>query len=288
MTRRFQDEIDAQDVANEAIMLRAAANHTIMLVEGPDDHKVFINFIDSEVCEIIISYGRENAIGAMEILERLNLQGIICIVDSDFSFFTPYVDDPNIIKTDLHDLETMMFVSGAFDKVLAELGSTAKITNVIESGTHPRELIRKAAHPIGIVRHYSLSNRLGINFEGIGVAYVNRRTLEVDLDELITHALRRSQMPPTREQGIHGYIAYWMGRHHDHWHMVCGHDLSEVFGKALQSALGTQNAGATTAEVIERSLRLAYGWADFITSHLYARIRHWESKNVPYCCLRSA
>ena len=69
----------------------------------------------------------------------------------------------------------------------------------------------------------------------------------------------------------------WMGKKHDHWHMCCGHDLAEVFGLALQSLLGTQNAMVVRGEQIERAMRLAYSAVDFVKANLYKKIKNWEA-----------
>jgi hypothetical protein len=286
MLRALEDEMEAWSVASEAIMLRAASNKTIMLVEGAKDNKFFNRFVDKDVCDIVISYGHENAVGALAILKDRNLDGIVCVIDSDFSGFGPVVEDPNIIRTDLHDLETMLIESPAFDRVLAELGSEAKIVNLINRGKNPREIVRAAAHPLGVLRHHSLVASLNLDFDGFGLSHVDRRTLEVDIDEMIAHSLRRSRKPPNHHQDARRYIAVWIGRRHNHWHMCCGHDLAEVFGLALQSVLGTQNATLVKADQIERALRLAYEWADFVKTALHAKIREWELRNAPYRCLK--
>ena len=184
------------------------------------------------------------------------MQAIVCIIDSDFSKFRPLIEDSDIIRTDSHDLETMLIESPAFDKVLAEYGSEAKIANLLAQGRDPRQIVRAAAHPLGILRHYSRVSRLNLVFEGFGLSHVERRTLEIDIDEMIGHSLRRSRKPPEHHQGARTYIAMGIGRNHDHWHMCCGHDLAEIFGLALQSLLGTQNATVVRADQIERALRL--------------------------------
>jgi Protein of unknown function (DUF4435) len=283
----FEDEIDASAVANEAIMLRTIADRTIMLVEGPSDGSLLFNFIDKDECEIIISYGHEKAITALEILRSKNYRGVLCIIDSDFSHFFPRIEDPDVIRTDLHDLETMMFVSPAFERVLNELGSRPKIDNILNSGRAPRDLIRLAAHPLGIIRHFSCVNRANLRFEKFGTNHISRQTLDVDRGEMITQVFRRSMRSaqPDELNAIRGHLEVWLVRPHNHWQMCCGHDLVEAFGKALQSVLGSRNSGEVSREAIEQSLRLAYSPADFIQTNMYARIRIWETNNVPYRCL---
>jgi hypothetical protein len=281
----MENEIDAFAVANEAIMLRTAVDKTIMLIEGSKDYKVFSHFIDHEECELVISHGQANAVGALHLLRTRKMNGVICVIDSDFSFFVPLIEDPDIVRTDLHDLETMIFNSPAFDKVLAEFGSKAKVENFVASGKNPRVCIRDAAHYLGLVRLYSSFNRFGIDFEGFGLSHVDRRSLEVDIDKMVQHAVRRSRKSPDYHGPIRAHVVAWLERTHDRWHVCCGHDLAEVFGLALSSLLGTQNATMVKGEQIERALRLAYEWRDFVRTRLYKAIRFWEARNSPYLCL---
>jgi hypothetical protein len=74
---------------------------------------------------------------------------------------------------------------------------------------------------------------------------------------------------------------------HDQWHVCCGHDLVAILALGLRRALGTNDAGQVRAELIERSLRLAYEAEYFRGTQLYAAIRVWEERNLPYRVLAS-
>src|SRR5258707_9154382 len=121
MPSRIEDEIDPSTVAAEVVMLRAASNNTILVLEGPTDERLFVNFIEPGQCEIVIAHGRHNALEALAILRSRSLSGVLCIVDRDFDPILggdPSTED--ILITDDHDLEATIFRSSAFDRVLYE------------------------------------------------------------------------------------------------------------------------------------------------------------------------
>ena len=120
-------------------MLRAASTKAVILVEGGDDEKVYGEFIDGDKCEIVICQGHRNARDALGKLEGRTIWGILCVVDADFSaFIAQNGQSPNLLQTDDHDLEVMLFKSRAFDKVLGELGSPEKVREFTDKGVDPR------------------------------------------------------------------------------------------------------------------------------------------------------
>jgi Protein of unknown function (DUF4435) len=269
-------------------LLRAASTKSVMLVEGGDDEKVFVHFIDEDKCEIVICHGHEKALPALAKLESRNIQGILCIIDADFSAFGGRrVGSVNLLQTDDHDLEVMLFKSRAFDKVLGELGSQGKIKKLKDQGVDPREPIWRSAHCLGIFRLYSASKELNLKFEGISFKFVERKSLSVNVDLMIKTVFNNSMKPIANQDEIKKFIHHWLGQKHDHWQMCCGHDIAVVLGKGLQSLLGSQPCATTDGPAIERQLRLAYSSDQFRGSALYSGIRNWEQRNVPFLCLQS-
>lgn len=283
MLSRIEDEIEPSTLAAEVLMLRAASDNTILIVEGPSDERVFINFIEADECEIVIAHGRHNAIEATSILKKRALSGVLCIVDQDFSKFLD--DDPsseNILTTDDHDLETTIFRSEAFNRVLAEFASPTKIANAKSKWRELRTPIVLAAYPIGLLRLYSLQACLHLTFEGVRPVYVDRRTLAVNLD-LMIKTIAAHSMKSVDFDSIRAFFDRWPTGHRDPWTICCGHDLTEIFGKSLQSLLGSRRAIEVDHEATERALRLAFSFHDFRRTNLYKSIRSWEQKNSRIC-----
>jgi hypothetical protein len=288
MPSKLLDEIDGGTLAAEVIMLRAASTKAVILVEGASDEKIFVRFVDEEKCEIVICCGKKNALEALAILEGRNVLGILCIVDSDFSKITgERFESASVLVTDDHDLEVTLFKSRAFDRVLAELSSPTKIERLQAVWVDLREPIWRAAHLLGILRLYSAQCDLNLKFEGISFKFVDRKTISVNVDEMVKVVHNNSRKPVEGGAQIKAFIAEWVARPHDHWQMCCGHDLAVVFGKALNTLMGTQPTATTDGATMERQLRLAYSADQFKRTDLFAGICDWQNRNKPFECLQT-
>ena len=112
---------------------------------------------------------KNNTIKTVKILDKDKFSGILAIVDADF-WVLEKVDlaSQNVLLTDAHDLETMLFQSPAFDKFLAEFCSEDKLKTMIEQRKqNVRGILLEIARPIGYLRWYSIRNNLHLKFEGL-------------------------------------------------------------------------------------------------------------------------
>ena len=288
MSPRLEDEIEASAVAAEIVMLRAASNRAILLVEGPSDANFFFHFVNQETCEIVIAYGKGNVIGALTLVRAKTMDGVVCVIDADFQpFVGPPASDKDVLLTDDHDLEIMLFRSPAFEKVLTEYGSARKVRDFRKTAGGAREIIIRSAHPLGIFRLYSLEHNVHLRFRELKYTFVDRKTLKVDIDAMILVVHNHSMLRLIDDKPIKAFINKWLNTDHDPWQMCCGHDLIEIFAKALQSYLGSRRAIEVDYANVERALRLAYSFDNFSQSNLFSAIRSWEERNRPYICLRS-
>jgi hypothetical protein len=161
----LQDEITASSVAAEIVLLRAAAKKTILILEGGSDERLLSVFVDPDQCDIVISYGKDNAIDALTITRTNQISGVLCILDRDYlEFLNELPDDDNISFTDDHDIEVMLIRSSAFDRLLSEMGSQAKLDAITARGADIREIIRDTGHEVGIFRLLSLRSGLNLTF----------------------------------------------------------------------------------------------------------------------------
>jgi len=131
----MQEYITSYSIANEIRMIRSAFSGSFVIVEGDIDKKVYQNFIDPTACKIkCIEFKNDsNKQRVIEIIEILNADknfaGALALIDADFDNFekTKKIIE-NLFRTDFHDLECLIFVSPALEKVLTEFGSDVKIT----------------------------------------------------------------------------------------------------------------------------------------------------------------
>jgi fructose-1-phosphate kinase PfkB-like protein len=119
-------------VANQIRLRRSTFLGAFLLVEGSSDKVFYERFIDKTVCELVIVAGKPSSkirvMTVLRILEDSSFHGVLAIVDADFDRLeTSAHHSPNLLRTDTHDLETMLIDSPALDKVIAEFGSEEKI-----------------------------------------------------------------------------------------------------------------------------------------------------------------
>ena len=128
----MKDLLSIDRVANQIRLRRSTYSGTFLLVEGGKDKIFYERFVDKLACELVNASGKPSSklrvIEILKIFEKSSFQGVLAIVDADFERLESLLySSPNLLRTDTHDLETMLINSPAFDKVVAEFGSEEKI-----------------------------------------------------------------------------------------------------------------------------------------------------------------
>ena len=116
------------DIANEARMKRSPAERrtgnrlAIVIVEGRADQLLYTTILDVTKCLVITAFGKNNAIQALQILVADNTAGVMGLVDDDFdSLEGRNLRSANLTVSDVHDLESLLFVASSLDKLLTTL-----------------------------------------------------------------------------------------------------------------------------------------------------------------------
>lgn len=272
-----------QDIANNVRMMRAQYHGAILIVEGGTDMRVYEPFVDEAHCKLTPACGKENAIGALDILEKNRLEGVLVIVDADFwRLDGTKPNSPNLLLTDTHDLETMILSSDALEKVTSEFASPAKISKL---GKPIRDILLESAAPIGFFRWLSSATKdnLCVEFKKLAFDnFVDRRSLKVDIDKLIREAKVKSQNPSLDASAITRRIAKLETVGYDLWQVCSGHDLVQILSIGLKSLFGNRRAKGVTPQIVDGMLRVAYEYSHFCYTQLYASIKSWSKANQPY------
>ncbi len=276
-------------IANQIRLRRSTYPGTFLLVEGGSDKIFYERFVDRLACELVSTAGKPSsklrAIDVLKILEQSNFQGVLAIVDADFERIeTLLYTSPNLLRTDSHDLETMLINSPAFNKVVAELSSEDKIAlfnqNIIG-------VLLETGMSVGYLRWISQCDGLNLSFESITFSrFVNDQTLKIDEINLIREVKNKSQAFSLKDEDLQQRLLSRKSLSHDPWQVCCGHDLVEILSLSLRKAIGSKKTGYEPNS-LERNLRLAYEEAYFRQTHLYSEIRKWESNNQPFKVLRN-
>lgn len=280
--------IAGPDRAAEAEMVRAAFAGTILFLEGDSDALILDKFVDPEHCYIIVADGKEPVIDAVSLLEADGFQGVLGIVDADFDRVRGVTSpSPNVLSTDFHDFELMLFESDATSRVLAEIGSSEKLKRLLAArqATDIRSVVLTECFGLGVLRLVSIEEPFNLKFEDLSFkGFVDAPSFKLDLKSAVRAVVAQTQQAGLDPQSVEARVRTEMasGRPLNPYEVCCGHDVMEVFAIGLRRAIGSQEKAVACREHIERVLRLAYSFRDFAKSQLYGLIRTWETTNQPY------
>lgn len=278
-------EQTGQAIANEVLLIRDSYGGPVLLLEGDNDGKLFSRFLIDPDIHIIPAWGKENVIEAVTILESCeNVRGFFGIVDADFGRLDESLPDSrNIVATDDHDLEMMIVRTKAFCAVLSELGSKDKMENYLSEHGIRNDLLKKSM-VIGHLRHLSLSESLHLDFEKLKFeSFVDRSSLDVDIDELIRLVFESNAMPKARKEDVHRRLLRTLEHDDcDPYQICCGHDFVTILCIALRKVLGSLSGQDASPEKIGVHLRLAYDSSDFSRTRLYSDTKKWSEDNLGF------
>jgi hypothetical protein len=284
-----RDLLSVDRVANQIRLRRSTYSGTFLLVEGGSDKTFYERFVDKLACELVSVSGKPSSklrvIDVLKILEKSSFQGVLAIVDADFERLETFLySSPNLLRTDTHDLETMLINSPALNKVVAEFGSEDKIA---QFNRDVRLALLETGISVGYLLWISQCDRLNLTFEGITFSkFINEQTIQIDELRLIREIKNKSQAFSLKDEDLQQRLMAEKSNNHDPWQVCCGHHLVEILSLGLRKAIGSNKSADVEPNSLERNLRLAYEEVFFRDTKLYLDIRIWESNNQPFKVLR--
>ena len=276
--------------ANDARMRRALFKGVFLYVEGPSDERFYRKFLEPNECQVIICHGRPNVRDVCHILELASFKGAIGIIDADFNHLEgKSTGVSSVFQTDMHDCESFMLSTAAFDTLMLEIATPEKV-KAWQSNHTPdvrRHLLQQAALVSALLWH-SIRSGLRLCFDELEAKeYVVESTLTVDIPKLLGHVKNKSQRHDLPDDQLAVGIQQRLTEGADIWQLVRSHDVIDILSFALRKTLGTWKALDITPERLEQGLRLAYLEDDFSQTRLFDQIRQWEVAHIPFRVLRS-
>jgi hypothetical protein len=281
-------QIDGFYVAAQIRLIRQVHKGTILILEGETDARVFARFIDSNLCDIEIGFGKKNTADALNLLEDEGFPGVVALIDADFDRLlgTTYALE-SLCVTDFHDLDLTIFASSALDRYIAEHADMDLLKNGFESDLRTvRDRVVNASLPLGYCRFMSERRNLDLYFKDLKHdQFVSSNDLSVDSASLVAELISRSSTSCTLNE-LQTYIGSEAARQHDPYQLANGHDVAAILGIALRKLLATRRTVQTWASEVEAGLRLAFDWEAIAGTNLYGCLRAWEETNKPYRIFR--
>jgi hypothetical protein len=163
----------------------------IVAVEGGTDKRLLAKFSVTDRCRFVIANGKVNVVGALNILDQEDIEGILGVVDNDFdSILGRRETSPNIVDSFLHDIEIVMFTSCALDHVMAERADPARFT--FSDMEDFRRFLLERTRPLSYLRLISLRAPYDLDFDGLKFRFVSPQ-LRIDEQRLIEMLVSRTE-----------------------------------------------------------------------------------------------
>ena len=250
-----------QGVVNAVLVYLSTEKTTrqvAVLVEGPDDAKVYRKFFDQIMTQLFVSTGKDALQKYLQELLTKTKQAI-GIRDTDFcnlEHIKP--ENSHLFFTDYHDLEmTILYFEEIRRALFSEYGDLNRIDSVWES-------IVKEAVFAGYIRWFNEKNDYQIVFDGLFYKIDSNGDREqVLLDQL------NEQSPDKKEritkEMIDDFIIQY--KTSDVFNLCNGHDVIALLTKTF-----TINSKQTAT-----ALRLSFQQKQFIRTALYQELLAWQT-----------
>ncbi len=288
----MRDHQTAYSVANRVQMLRRADRaKAFLIVEGSQDCSVYRLFACPARCDVQWGFGRENALGAGQLLRRNGFSGFVIAVDQDeWVLNGGYPKEEHVVWTDGRDLESTLIFAGVADRLLANYAHPESLKDIERSTKHNvLEHLIEWCGALGAMRWVIRRGRLGLPCKHVDAfASVNRDSMQISIEQLADSVLNGASgplpdaRPRLKKRLVTETIHLLVSARDQKWLYCSGHDLCIALASGLREDFGKDLCEDLTADILEAAVRTAYAWSDFETTKLHGRIRTWEGKNPPF------
>jgi len=288
-----------EDIVAKLRMFRSRyPRHSLVLVEGQTDQALWTEY-RAERCSLIPAGNKEKAVKALEITNsKTSLQGVAAIVDPDFWLVerSTLLDLDDLLFDDSPDIETLMINTPALEKVMRHTFVNLVTDEVHDFAKKLRDEAIRLAVEFGYFRlldfrqrNYNLMlRRVSDRFAD----FIDEKTVQFNSHKVATTLLEENSALSASElleqvEELKGHIKAEM--------VMCrGKDVLSLlalvmpihFRSVFKREMSQKARKQTTGNELARALRIAFEYAHFLVTTLYARIRDWETTNTPYKILK--
>lgn len=279
-------------IAN-SILQKTSFKGSYLVVEGNRDFSLFRKFTNDTFCKVEIAFGGKNVIDTITELKNRGYEDVIGVLDSDFRKLEndlPIL--PNILLTDFHDIELMIFSSEAFETVISHYSISKKIASLkIENENKDlREIFLNLALPLGYLKWANKQNNWGLVFkpsnpEGKSLSYsdfippdtLKFTSYEDMIQTVVNYTANKSKPTVTKEDALK-FTKKLINSTHSLLQLCNGHDITHIICLSLRRKISNLNANAVKPEQLEKELIFAYDSRHFEQTELYRQIKKWEKE----------
>ena len=158
-------ELDAHDIAQEIRQERQVHKGSFLLLAGERDIKRFAKFIDQDACSIQNCFGRDNLLGAIDILVNESFPGVLGLADAEFDRIEGLVT-PNerVIFSESHDFDLDLVRTDVLRRYLTEVGHPDKC-NEHGGAEGVRAWVLRGCKPLSMLRYIACIQNIRSSFD---------------------------------------------------------------------------------------------------------------------------
>lgn len=273
-------------------MLRQAQNYAILYIEGESDQRFYIWATEGNQVLLQSMNGKKDVIEAIRKDNEQKLKGRLAIVDCDFDFILkriPY-KEKNLIVTDTHDIETVMYEACSYRVIEDEFISIDKLGFISNEGKNLWSYVIQFAIQLGKLRLLSCENKWNLNFREAEQRMKDYFHLKNDFPEFKFYGYMKKvwSCSPSCKLSYEELKDSYNDdkRKFDQWHICRGHDISLML--SIIYSLEMYGTKRISVDDVERTLRTSYkGSKGFLKSNMCQTIREWQRLNSEWRILRA-
>ncbi len=255
-------------------------------VEGGSDKRLLSTFLDVKNIKVKIMGGWENVVSLIELANSEHADCVLGLIDSDYHRVSANTRHSvnsieNIVYTDHHDIEMMLFCSNALAKYLSVKGHIENRVSVDDY----RKIVLDLAKPLGILRLISIERGLNLWFDDIRyIKFIRRESLEIDIREMVRIIICRTcsetgQSISTTVEALLSSITEPCYCSLDPLLLCNGHDVLNIVVISMQRKFGSIDPSKINEQDTFDNLLLAYTNEEFETTILNKKIMEWINTN---------
>ena len=281
----MRDQLTLDSKLNECRILYLTKNQITIAVEGDSDVLVFKQFYDCELLRFEPHGGYENVLNLINHANLPETNYLLGIIDKDYHTLSTqtnhkYAQVPNIIYTDNHDVEMLMFESTAFEKYLSVLSQEHKLKSIPDA----RSFLFQRAEQIGALRLYSINQHLDLYFEGMDYEkFFDRKSAIINNDAMVAYITHRTRCEKQRtitqtDAEIISATREILDVGYDPRILCNGHDVLNLLSICMKFYF----SNISTDELrIFCELLLAYNNSEFERTAISNNLNEWVRRNIP-------
>jgi hypothetical protein len=276
----MREWITGDDIYAEIIMLRAADERAVALMEGGGDIEAIVSHIDSSTAVTVPCFGAKNLERAVSLADANNIEHVFGLRDRDwYGVVDIEPTSNNLILTDMYDFDACIITTTDVGRRVALVfGDPAKVEAVCNAvnATGPVELAIDVASAIGYLRLASARRGLELALRDFPVHEVIAHDGTVKVDALYALVVARTRDCTVTEAELAALLDEERAGDVPVSRVCSGHDLAAALATLCRHVFG---GGAVRETVVLKAARAALGCAEFRKLTVFADVVAWEAQS---------